>query len=218
MTTGVYQIFCTETGERYIGGTQNIERRFRGHRSELRSGKHYNKRLQQAWDKYGSGAFKFCLIEKCEVGQEKVREQVYLDNCDSLFNIYKDANGPRGCVRSEETRARMSAAHKNPSLETRAKISAAGKRRRHSEETRSRMSTAHKNRSDEHRAKLSAAAKAQWAREKGKKLSDETRAKMSAAHTGKKLSDETRARMSAAAKARHAREKAAKAEKAAKQT
>lgn len=76
--------------------------------------------------------------------------------------------GATGVVRSEETRAKMSAANRNRSPETRAKLSAAHKGKPKSPEAVAK----------------SAAAK------RGVKLSAETRAKMSASHTGMKRSPE----------------------------
>ena len=56
--------------------------------------------------------------------------------------------------------------------------------------------------SDETKAKLSAALKGKPGPNKGKTFSDETRAKLSASHMGQEASDETRAKLSAALKGR----------------
>jgi hypothetical protein len=92
-----------------------------------------------------------------------------------------------GCKRSQETRGKMSASAKaKPPL---------------SEETRLKMSAAQKNRppvSEETRQKLSEAAK---------NITPETRAKISAANTGRRHTHETRAWMSIVAIAREARKK-----------
>jgi hypothetical protein len=73
----------------------------------------------------------------------------------------------------------MSNAHKNPSEETRKRMSEASKGRTHSEETKKRMSEVHKNISEETRRKLSEA-------HKGKTRSEETRRKISELKKGRK--------------------------------
>lgn len=86
-----------------------------------------------------------------------------------------------GMKHTAEAKAKMSArlkARGGPSAETKAKISATLKGRKHTAE---------------HKAKLSAAAKGRA----GKKHTDETKAKMSKAHTGKKMSAEAKAKISA---------------------
>lgn len=114
--------------------------------------------------------------------------------CDGGCLLNKSTGGPGapGAIRSAETRAKMSAAHKGNQHCKGRKLSA---------ETRAKLSAAHtgKKLSTEHRAKISAAQKGKqiW---KGKKHSAEAKAKMSAAQTGKKLSAETRAKKSAAMK------------------
>ena len=72
---GVYQILCVKTGKRYIGSSCDIQKRWRGHCQKLNSNKHDNIHLQRAWNKYGQEAFRLCLLEKCEEGQEKIKEQ-----------------------------------------------------------------------------------------------------------------------------------------------
>jgi retron-type reverse transcriptase len=68
-----------------------------------------------------------------------------------------------------------------------------------------------RNRSEEHRAKISAANKGKKPWNKDKKLSDDTKAKISAAQIGKKLSDDTKAKLSAAQKGyKHSEEAKAK--------
>ena len=91
----------------------------------------------------------------------------------------------RGQKHTAETLARMSAAHKNPSPETRAKLSAALRGRHFS---------------DEHRAKISAALRGNKHGRgcRGRKCSPETRAKIAATSKGRMVSPETRAKISAA--------------------
>lgn len=127
-----------------------------------------------------------------------------------------------GHIKSKETCARLSAAlvgrklspdhcakisenKSNVSDETRRKLSAAAKGRRHSNETKAKMGLAHKGRivSAETRDKLRSVFL-------GRQFSEETRAKMSASARRaqrKPHSEETRAKMSAAASAREEKKK-----------
>ena len=79
MTIGVYQITCNASGRKYIGSSCDIESRWRGHRADLDRKKHCNTHLQNAWNKHGEGSFQFKILEKCKLGQEKIREQHYND-------------------------------------------------------------------------------------------------------------------------------------------
>lgn len=83
-----------------------------------------------------------------------------------------------GRVCSSETRAKIGAANRNPTLEARAKMSAARKGAKFSPETRAKLSKANK----------------------GKVLSTETRAKIAEAVRGRKHSPESRAKISATRK------------------
>lgn len=98
----------------------------------------------------------------------------------------------RGTKRTPETIAKMSAAANNPSFETRAKMSAAQRRRSPaSVETRRKMSEARRGHevSTETREKISI-------KMSGHSVSTEARMKISVAHRGKRLSEVTCHRMS----------------------
>jgi hypothetical protein len=95
-----------------------------------------------------------------------------------------------GQKRTEETRARMSAAQKG---------------RTFTEETKRNMAIAAKNRppvSEDTRKKLSVKSKGRIGPWAGKTMSAETKAKMSASQQGKKMSEEAKAKMKIAAKIR----------------
>lgn len=62
-SAGVYVIRCTATGEIYVGRTTDLAARKVNHWSDLRRGRHRNKRLQAAWARYGEGAFEFEVLE-----------------------------------------------------------------------------------------------------------------------------------------------------------
>lgn len=79
MTCGVYRIVNTENSKFYVGGSKDIESRFRTHRRHLRRGDHWNEHLQSAWDKYGEDSFRFEVAEECEANEVHDTEQEHLD-------------------------------------------------------------------------------------------------------------------------------------------
>lgn len=70
---------CLATGKFYIGGSKNVYKRNRDHIRELRHNRHHSSRLQNAWNKYGSDTFAFCVLETCSREMVGKREQWYLD-------------------------------------------------------------------------------------------------------------------------------------------
>jgi group I intron endonuclease len=163
MTSGVYLI--EGGGAQYVGSAKDIVARWSMHRHELNQRKHHSRYLQRAWDKYGSDAFTFCILEECEPEQCIEREQYWIDTLKPKFNMHPLARSPLGVRRSAATRAKLSAlasARNSPPMQ--------GKH--HSEETRAKM----RGRvvSDETRAKL-----------RGRVVDEETRAKLRTARSGK---------------------------------
>ena len=163
------------------------------------------KRIKPPKDKSRIIFLKQNLIE-----EEAFRHEIYMIDVFGrkdlgtgiLHNMTDGGEGASGAIRSEETRKKLSEAHKNPSKETRRKIGEAQKGKIISEETRIKMSEAQKGEnhylygkflSEETKRKQSEA-------QKGKTLSEETKRKLSEAHKGKTLSEETKKRMSEAHK------------------
>jgi group I intron endonuclease len=196
--TGIYAIIQIVTGRTYVGQAVDIARRWRDHRAALRAQRHRNAYLQRTWDKYGLECFAFVVVEECGIEQLTEREQFWLDRfreSSPSFNFGQCADAPRrGVPLTEEHRARIGTAHlgktRGPlSAEHRAKIKA-----NHGTKGRKLPPL-----STEHRANLSAALKGKQS-SLGRKLSEETRAKIGAAHRGKKgtpHSAETRAKLRA---------------------
>lgn len=63
--TGVYKIQCIENGNYYIGGaysSRGFSGRFSSHNYLLRYNKHYNKQLQNIYNKYGTDSLIFTIL------------------------------------------------------------------------------------------------------------------------------------------------------------
>lgn len=96
MICGVYFILCRVTGKYYIGSSKNILWRWYCHKNGLRKGRHYSKRLQNAWKKYGESQFCFEILEECGASGRFLKEQFYLDasSVGDLYNLSKVALCP----------------------------------------------------------------------------------------------------------------------------
>jgi group I intron endonuclease len=114
----VYKILNTITRRIYVGSAINVTRRWTEHRRYLIVGKHHSQKLQRSWNKYGSEAFIFEIIE---VVAEKehliVREQYWITSLHAAchrrgMNILPTAGSHLGAKRSPQARARISAAIK----------------------------------------------------------------------------------------------------------
>lgn len=87
----IYGIRSNENGRIYIGQTKDINKRMTRHRSRLRKNKHFNKPLQEDFNKYGYDNFTLENIEKIEDGNRellKERETFWImQNKDFCYNI-----------------------------------------------------------------------------------------------------------------------------------
>jgi len=217
---GIYEIVNLYDGRAtaYVGSSVKIKKRWRRHVLALRKGGHDNAHLQAAWNKYGEGAFSFCVLE--QVGDREnllEREQSFLDcafEVGNTYNMAKHADLPpisRGAVLSEEHRRKISEAHKGKSVpeETKHKISETRKKqgspwlkgKRLSEETKRKISEAVMGNQHTLGLKHTAEARRNMSEaRKGKTHSEETKRKMSEAHRGHAVSEEARRKISAALK------------------
>lgn len=130
LTPVVYAIRHVESGRVYVGSAERVSMRWKKHRWALKAGRHDNVHLQRAWVKYGPAAFAFEIIEHVEDAVVLIeREQFWIDELratgqTSGFNLCPVAGSRKG---------------KTQSIETRAKIGAAFKGRRHTPETKAKM-------------------------------------------------------------------------------
>lgn len=94
---GVYKISNIKDGRYYIGHSQNIEKRFKTHKYNLKRGKHINMFLQNSYNKYGLDSFTFEIIHKFDnVEKSKEKELEYLQNLEirkELFNLNYNNDG-----------------------------------------------------------------------------------------------------------------------------
>jgi group I intron endonuclease len=89
-TSGIYSI-TSPSNKMYIGQSINVERRLQTHKSMLRRGNHTNTRLQGACNKYGLDNLVFKLVECCEKDTLDTREQWWIDNHNTPYNMSRVA-------------------------------------------------------------------------------------------------------------------------------
>lgn len=113
---GIYMIYNQQTNMFYIGSAQCFFRRYQHHRKELLLNIHYNKHLQNSFNKHGVDKFSFNIIELVEDNEILLnREQYWIDKLkpylqDIGYNI-SDIAGPgmyKGKSLSEETKKKIS--------------------------------------------------------------------------------------------------------------
>lgn len=129
----IYTITNLINGKVYIGKTNNFRKRKNGHLCLLTRGVHYNKYLQNSWNKYGSHNMKFDIIDTDATSYEDLseREQYYIKlskswDQDFGYNMTLGGEGSlftkqqkeslsermKGVPKSEEHKLRISAATK----------------------------------------------------------------------------------------------------------
>jgi group I intron endonuclease len=140
--TGVYSITNTVNGNKYVGSSVNIYRRWDRHRLELRQRKHKNLILQRAWDKYGEGAFVFDVLRITSALDLIKNEQHFIDSLRPKYNISPTAGNRLGCRHAEETKQKIRMSHIGLTLsdETREKLKNSHIGNRPTDETRAKMS------------------------------------------------------------------------------
>lgn len=211
-----YMLLDNQSGKFYVGSSENLEKRLRGHYNMLASRTHHNKNLQILWDDgcqiiVTSYPFK-TRGEAYEFEQEIINSN--LDNPLMLNigkgvlggdNISRNPNKPEIIARMQAiTKARHSSLSKEERL---ARWSQPGEKngmfgRTHTPEVRARLSELHKGnkiwlgRKHSERAKilLSEHAKKRIGEKNpffGKKHSDEVRAKISIMNRGNKPTNST---------------------------
>ena len=199
---GVYYIQNLVTNRFYIGSSADVYSRIKSHLNMLQRGVHSNIHLQRSYNKHGQDKFAWGVCEEVfDIDQLLVVEQTWIDVMGD-YNICTEAGSTRGYKATEETRAKLSAVKSginNPMY---------GTKRPEVGEIFRKLHTG-KVLSEEHKRKCSEALKGKrgpWDNPEsvakiieavrlastGRKHSDETRAKVSAAGMGRVVSEETR--------------------------
>lgn len=122
---GIYEIRNLVNNKVYIGSSINVKARLYEHSRLLNIGKHENKHLQRAWNKYGKDNFKFQILEKICFKKQKsftVRnlrdlETNYILKANSAdsdygYNIIPGGVGTLNLKISEERRKKISESNK----------------------------------------------------------------------------------------------------------
>jgi group I intron endonuclease len=137
MSQGIYSIVNIKDYEMttYIGQSVRIEKRLSRHKSELNHGRHDNKHLQRAWNKYGSSSFKLEILEiVSDINLLTVKEQQWINKYKTTRKLYNygDASDSQmlGCLFSDERKKKISESlkGKKPSQSTRDSVSISNKR------------------------------------------------------------------------------------------
>lgn len=104
MTCGVYKIVNIVTGQWYVGGSTNIEKRKSQHFSALNRNKHKNYKLQRDYNEYGKENFSFSILVQCNPDELYRVEQLLVDTVNPYYNIFKkDVNSSKGVKRRIST-------------------------------------------------------------------------------------------------------------------
>lgn len=213
---GVYKITNNLNGRVYYGSAKGFKQRWKGHAGSLLLGKHQNRFLQADFNKCGTDAFIFEVIEVIDGTKEErlLREDYYLkqfhDHGNQCYNFKSvasssEGNKPRNPEVAHENASKASL-KKWAVPEYRAKMS--GKKR--SAETRQKISKHHQEHpfvfTDELRKKLSDAQKLIGNRppnRKGVPFTEEHRRKLSEASKGVQKSPKHRESCSRAVRLRN---------------
>jgi len=182
MNGGIYEIVNKKNGNKYVGSSIDVKRRWRAHKSEFKRGVHFNGHLQNAWNKYGEKSFMFKVLVYTNPKESLRLENLLLDTRNYEYNIATDAVASfLGMTHSKETKKKMSLAHTgqgNPMYGMSGKLNPMWGRHR-SEEVKQKLSRANSGRevSKEIREKLRKTSS-------GRTHSEDTKRKISIANTG----------------------------------
>lgn len=111
---GIYTIKNKLDGKMYIGQSVNINKRKAYHLWMLRSGNHFNPKLQNAFNKYSEENFEFKVLELCKFDEINNKEIQFIKKYNSIeegYNICEGGNGSLGRILSDETKRKIAKAN-----------------------------------------------------------------------------------------------------------
>ena len=93
--SGIYKIINKINGKYYVGSSKNLSskkgNRLSRHKTDLKYNRHVNKKLQNAYNKYGIDNFDFVVVEECQQHELLIKEQSYLNeaskNKKNCYNL-----------------------------------------------------------------------------------------------------------------------------------
>jgi group I intron endonuclease len=88
MNSGIYQIVNLINNKKYIGSSSNLPRRIARHKYTLKSNQHFNKHLQNSFNKYGKENFEFQILLYCDPENLIMYEQLICDFYKTYENDY----------------------------------------------------------------------------------------------------------------------------------
>lgn len=89
---GIYQLYCKPEKKAYIGGSIRVEYRIHQHESLLTRGIHPNKKLQDAWNRWGQKSFRCMVLTQCSAKQLSQLERKWIETADSINNGYNGSS------------------------------------------------------------------------------------------------------------------------------
>jgi group I intron endonuclease len=179
LNSGIYEIYCVGDKRNYIGQAGNLDTRWSEHLTLLRHNKHFNRHLQNAFNKYGVESFSFETIELCEIQRLDEKEVFYIKERKAHrslggFNASWGGEAPfRGLNHTEETKKILSektSGENNPMF---------GRKGKDNPKFGIPIP-------EDQRIKIGLAQKGEKHHNFGKRASEETRRKMSLARSGEK--------------------------------
>lgn len=105
---GVYGIFNTTTQKWYVGSSVDIDLRIWQHFNLLKKGKHYNYRIQQAFNEIGAKGFEVKILEECMEEERIELEKIWMDRLSSISNGYNIRIADSSTM-AEESKIKISA-------------------------------------------------------------------------------------------------------------
>lgn len=94
--SGIYKLVNRNDGKIYVGQSVDLEKRKRTHFWLLRENKHFNPRLQRAWNR--GDKFDFEIIEKCQVPELNDKEIYWIKVLEAMSKGYNLCEGGESTV------------------------------------------------------------------------------------------------------------------------